>query len=807
LTSLALELGSGAKESLIHQGVPVSVSRTIEGAPPLSRQETNTGSNELARVLGFRDLVLIIIGTVIGSGIFLVPGAVLRPLANSVPLAMAVWITGGVLSLLGALTYGELSAMKPQAGGLYIYIRDCFGSFLAFLFGWTLFFVISSGSVATLAVAFSNYLAEFVPLSPALAKMVSVLMIAVICAVNVRGTRQSADLQNVTTAIKVAAIVVMGAGLLWLRPHGVAPATHTELTASALASGFGLAMISVLWAYEGWQYATFTAGETLNPQRNFPLGFLAGALALIAVYLFANVGYLAVLGADGVANSNRVAATAVSAVLGPVAAKFVALTILVSIFSAANSIVLTSPRVYYAMAKDGIFFRRLSEVHPRFGTPAFAVIAAAAWAAILAASGTFQQLLTYVVFIGWIFYALAAASVFVYRRRRANAERPYRVPGYPITPLVFILAAVLLAINTIVTQTSFGVTQDRRILLVEVVSDDLCGWGEVTTGETPSYNPETTDTAWYVIADFIAPLLIGKTMATATEFPALVEGIRGHEMAKAGVENALWDLEAQQKGMPLWKLVGGNLGEIACGVSLGIRETPQALVKKVEEELASGYQRIKLKIKPGKDLNFVAAVRKTFPKILLSVDANSAYRMQDAAHLKRLDQFNLLMIEQPLNWDDIYIHSKLQAQLETAICLDECINNSRHALAAIELQACRIINVKLGRVGGHSEAHKVHDLCRQHSIPVWCGGMLESGIGRAHNIAMSTLPGFTLPGDVSASRRYWDEDIIEPPVEVSPRGTISVPKNPGLGFAVRHDLIKRLTTREKQWKASVSMRA
>jgi APA family basic amino acid/polyamine antiporter len=409
--------------------------------------------DRLSRVLGLRDIVLLIIGTVIGSGIFLVPGAVLRPLGNSVALAMSVWITGGVLSLLGALTYGELSAMKPEAGGLYVYIRDCFGPLLAFLFGWTLFFVISAGSVATLAVAFSDYLKEFIPLNAVAAKLVSVLVIAVIAAINVRSTRGSADLQNVTTAIKVGAILLMGGALLFLGKYpALGGGTSLPFSAGHYASGFGLAMISVLWAYEGWQYATFSAGETIDPQRSFPLAFLSGSLALIVIYLFANVGYLAALGPQGVALSNRVAATAVSAVIGASAAKLVAFAIMISMFSAANSIVLTAPRVYYAMARDGLFFRRLSVVHPRYGTPAFAVIAAAAWAAILAATGTFEQLLTYVVFIGWIFYALAAASVFVYRKREPDAERPYRVPGYPVTPLVFIVAAIALVANTVITQ-------------------------------------------------------------------------------------------------------------------------------------------------------------------------------------------------------------------------------------------------------------------------------------------------------------------------------------------------------------------
>ncbi|MGB7281383.1 MAG: o-succinylbenzoate synthase [Candidatus Acidiferrum sp.] len=348
-------------------------------------------------------------------------------------------------------------------------------------------------------------------------------------------------------------------------------------------------------------------------------------------------------------------------------------------------------------------------------------------------------------------------------------------------------------------ETSFGVSHLRRIILVEVVADGVSGWGEVTATETPGYNSETTDTAWHVISDFVVPALIAKTISAASDCPALLASIRGHEMAKSGVENALWDAEAQIKGIPLSKLLGGTLDEIASGVSLGIRENPLSLVRKVEEELRSGYQRIKLKIKPGKDLEYVAAVRKEFPGILLSVDANSAYRLEDAAHLRKLDEYKLLMIEQPLNWDDIYAHSKLQPQIQTAICLDECINNARHALTAIELKACRIINIKLGRVGGHSEAKRVEHVCRANSIPVWCGGMLETGIGRAHNIAMSTLAGFTLPGDVSASKRYWSEDIIEPEVEVTPKGTIHVPKTPGIGYAVRRDRIEHLTVRTNNW--------
>ena len=348
-------------------------------------------------------------------------------------------------------------------------------------------------------------------------------------------------------------------------------------------------------------------------------------------------------------------------------------------------------------------------------------------------------------------------------------------------------------------ETSFGTVQDRRIVLVEVVAEGVSGWGEVTAGETPGYNAETTDTAWHVLTDFLAPVLIGKCISKASELPALMSHVRGHEMAKSGIENALWDVEAQLRGVPLYQHLGGTIEEIACGVSLGIRDSPHALLNTVEEELHCGYQRIKLKIKPGKDLDFVRAVRQEFPDILLSVDANSAYRLEDADHLRELDKFKLLMIEQPLEWDDIHSHSRLQAQLQTAICLDECINNERHAVGAIESGACRIINIKLGRVGGHSSARKVHDACRTRKIPVWCGGMLESGVGRAHNIAMSTLPGFVLPGDVSASSRYWTEDIIEPDVEV--------PKTAGLGYTVKRELIDRLTVRSRTWKDRVQVSA
>jgi APA family basic amino acid/polyamine antiporter len=425
----------------------------MKRAPHAPGERSNVARpRALPRVLGTWDLAFMIVGTVIGSGIFLVPGPILRAVNNSVPESLAVWVGGGVLSLFGALTYGELSAMKPEAGGLYVYIHDCFGPFAAFLFGWTLFFVISSGSIATLAVAFGNYLGEFVELSAFGTKAVAVLMILVIGIVNVRGTRQSANLLNVTTIVKVAAILGVSVLLLWRGINPIFGGAASPHSTPAGVSGLGLAMVSVLWAYEGWQYATFSAGETVNPQRTFPLAFLIGTASLIALYFIANLGYLAALGPQGVASSNRVAASALGVVVSHGAGKIVAVAILISMFSAANSIMLNAPRVYYAMAKDGLFFHSLSQIHLKFETPALAVVAGGMWSSALAVSGTFEQLLTYVVFIGWLFYALAAGSVFVYRTRRPDAVRPYRVPGYPWTPAIFVLAAMALVANTVVSQ-------------------------------------------------------------------------------------------------------------------------------------------------------------------------------------------------------------------------------------------------------------------------------------------------------------------------------------------------------------------
>jgi o-succinylbenzoate synthase len=347
-------------------------------------------------------------------------------------------------------------------------------------------------------------------------------------------------------------------------------------------------------------------------------------------------------------------------------------------------------------------------------------------------------------------------------------------------------------------ETSMERTEARRILLVEANVDGVTGWGECVAGESPYYSPETTDTAWLVLRDFLWPMIKGKEFASATEVWRLLKRVRGHNMAKASLEAAVWDAEAKQKGVPLSKLLGGVREEIASGVSIGIKESLDELAATVQKELAAGYQRIKIKIKPGKDLEQVRRLRQDFPRIKLTVDANSAYTLNDWPLLKQLEGFYLMMIEQPLGWDDLYSHIELQKKLQTPICLDECIHTEEQARAAVELGACKIINIKMGRVGGHTVARRIHDLCQRHDIPVWCGGMLESGIGRAHNIALSTLPNFSLPGDVAASKRYWAEDIIDPEVIVSPQGTIRVPTGPGIGFEPRLDRIDTLTTRKER---------
>jgi len=351
-------------------------------------------------------------------------------------------------------------------------------------------------------------------------------------------------------------------------------------------------------------------------------------------------------------------------------------------------------------------------------------------------------------------------------------------------------------------ETSFGRTTERRIVLVEAVADGVSGWGEVTASENPFYNEEWTESAWLILRDYAAPRVVGRMFESAGEVAPLAAHIRGHRMACGGLEAAVWDLEARLLALPLWRHIGGVRREIACGVSLGIESSVSLLLERIAAELAAGYQRIKIKIKPGWDVDVVREVRREFPRIPLMVDANAAYRLADTDHLRRLDEFYLMMIEQPLAADDIVDHAALQATLDTPVCLDESIRSARHAEQALRLRACKIINIKLGRGGGVAEARRVHDVARAAGAPVWCGGMLESGVGRAHNVALSTLPGFVLPGDVAASKRYWTRDLIDPPVETTPRGTIVVCDDPGFGYPLDLDRLRAIAERRETIEAA-----
>lgn len=346
-------------------------------------------------------------------------------------------------------------------------------------------------------------------------------------------------------------------------------------------------------------------------------------------------------------------------------------------------------------------------------------------------------------------------------------------------------------------ETSFGRTYSRRILLATIHSEGVDGWGECVVGEDPYYSSEWIESAWPTLTHYLIPAILGKQIGSGRECPALFAKVRGHRMAKGGLENAIWDAEAVQKQQPLWKLLGGTRREIPCGVSIGIQDSVEQLLEKITVELAAGYRRIKVKVKPGWDVNVLERIRSRWSDITLSCDANSAYTLDQVEHLRKFDQFHLLMIEQPLWNDDIYYHARLQKELKTSICLDESIVSARSAAFAAETGACRIVNIKVGRVGGFSEAISIHDVCQSQKIPVWCGGMLETGIGRSHNIALSTLANFSLPGDVSASKRYWKEDIIEPEVEVSAQGLIPISDKPGTGYRVRPDLIEKLTVRKE----------
>jgi o-succinylbenzoate synthase len=353
-------------------------------------------------------------------------------------------------------------------------------------------------------------------------------------------------------------------------------------------------------------------------------------------------------------------------------------------------------------------------------------------------------------------------------------------------------------------ETSFGRIDDKHFILVRVDGGGASGYGEGVAEQDPYYSSETNETAWHIIADFIAPRVLGAAFAHPREiFPAL-KTIRGHRMAKAAVEMAAWDLHARLRSEPLSRALGGSRARIASGVSIGIQQSLDDLSAKVARELAAGYRRIKIKIKPGWDLEPVQTVRARFGPIPLMVDANAAYTLADADHLARLDPFDLMMIEQPLEYDDVADHAALQRRLKTPICLDESIKSVAIARAAIEAGACRIINIKPGRMGGFAESIRLHDLCASHGVPVWHGGMLESGIGRAANLHLSTLPNFSLPGDVAASRRYFDPDLIDPPIEVEADGTIAVPTGPGLGVTIREDRIENATLKRATFASQLS---
>jgi O-succinylbenzoate synthase len=353
-------------------------------------------------------------------------------------------------------------------------------------------------------------------------------------------------------------------------------------------------------------------------------------------------------------------------------------------------------------------------------------------------------------------------------------------------------------------ETSFGRIDDKHFILVRVDGGGASGYGECVAEQDPYYSSETNETAWHIIADFIAPRVLGAGFAhPRAVFPAL-SAIRGHHMAKAAVEMAAWDLHARLQGEPLSRVLGGSRARIASGVSIGIQGSLDDLAGKVERELAAGYRRIKIKIKPGWDLEPVRTVRARFGPIPLMVDANAAYTMADADHLARLDPFDLMMIEQPLEYDDVANHAALQRRLKTPICLDESITSVAIARGAIEAGACRIINIKPGRMGGFAESIRLHDLCASHGVPVWHGGMLESGIGRAANLHLSTLPNFSLPGDVAASKRYFDADLIDPPIDVASDGTIEVPAAPGLGVTIREDRIENATLKRATLTSQLS---
>ncbi|MFC7392291.1 o-succinylbenzoate synthase [Scopulibacillus cellulosilyticus] len=349
-------------------------------------------------------------------------------------------------------------------------------------------------------------------------------------------------------------------------------------------------------------------------------------------------------------------------------------------------------------------------------------------------------------------------------------------------------------------QTSFGTQLEREFILTEVQADGLTGYGECVVSKDPLYNEETVGTAWHILEQFLIPMVLEQAeFSHPDEAGQLFSPIRRNNMAKSAIEGAIWDLYAKQQNLPLAKALGGTKDKIEVGISIGIEEDINQLFRNVENYIEQGYRRFKFKIKPGKDVEIIRALRSRFGDIPMMADANSAYTLNDMDTLKELDYFNLMMIEQPLAHDDIIDHAKLQKQLKTPVCLDESIHSCEDARKAIELGSTRIINIKIGRVGGLSEAKRIHDLCREKGVPVWCGGMLESGIGRAHNIAMTSLPNFILPGDTAASSRYWYEDVISPEVTVNKDGTIDIPLSPGIGYQPKPELLDKYTVKQREF--------
>lgn len=415
---------------------------------------SNAQGQELPRVLSLWDIVGIVVGGIIGSGIFIVPAAIAAEVKAPF-LIFVVWIGGGLLSFFGALALSELAAAYPHAGGTYVFLRESFGKLLAFLFGWTLFLVIDTGAIATLAVAFSSkYLPYFFPLSTIAQKAIAVAFVIFLVAINYVGVRWGANFQNILTLIKFVALAGICVTVLMFGKGDMAnlATPKAEPFSWGLIGSFGVALVAVLWAYKGWESASYSAGETRNPERNVPWGIFIGTLAVIGIYIVTNFAYLYVFPASEIAQSDRIASDVMSLIVGPVGASIVAIIILFSITGAANQVLLTSPRVYYAMAKDGLFFKRISDVHPKFLTPHVSILAMGVWSVVLSISGTFEQLFTYVIFGQWIFFGLTVAAVIILRKKRPDLPRPYKTLGYPFTPIFFILAALLISVNTLINE-------------------------------------------------------------------------------------------------------------------------------------------------------------------------------------------------------------------------------------------------------------------------------------------------------------------------------------------------------------------